>query len=144
MPPHLAAAPPDETSGSTGMADDRRDKDGGEGQGPFSEGDLARRFDRLSRALDGEKRERLKAAGTGPAGRTGYGAAMRLASEFIAGILVGAAIGWGIDQLFGSSPWGLIVFLLLGFVAGTLNVVRAAGGLSPRGSAANGKDAEPR
>jgi ATP synthase protein I len=40
---------------------------------------------------------------------------------------VGAAIGWGLDKLFGISPWGLIVFLLLGFAAGVLNVMRAAG-----------------
>jgi ATP synthase protein I len=126
------------------MADDNRQSDDRAGGRPFSESDLARRFDRLSRALDEEKRERLKAAKTSTAGRDGYGMAFRLASEFVAGILVGAAIGWGIDQLFGSSPWGLIVFLLLGFAAGTLNVVRAAGGLSPPGSAGGGEDAEPR
>jgi ATP synthase protein I len=131
------------TIGSTGMANDRRDKDDGAGRRPFSESDLARRFDRLSRALDEEKRERRKAAETSQARDSGYGTAFRLASEFVAGILVGAAIGWGIDQLAGSSPWGLIVFLLLGFAAGTLNVIRAAGGLSPPGSADGGGGAEP-
>ena len=50
---------------------------------------------------------------------------MRLASEFIAGILVGIGLGWGLDRLAGTSPWGLIGFLLLGFVAGVFNVVRA-------------------
>jgi ATP synthase protein I len=29
--------------------------------------------------------------------------------------------------LLGISPWGFIVFLLLGFVAGVLNVMRSAG-----------------
>jgi ATP synthase protein I len=51
----------------------------------------------------------------------------RLSTELVAGVLVGAAIGWGLDKLFGISPWGLIVFLLLGFAAGVLNVMRAAG-----------------
>lgn len=51
---------------------------------------------------------------------------MRLSSEFIAGILVGAALGWAVDQLLGISPWGLIVFLILGFAAGVLNLLRAA------------------
>jgi ATP synthase protein I len=32
-----------------------------------------------------------------------------------------------IDRWLKTSPWGLIVFLLLGFAAGVLNVVRAAG-----------------
>jgi ATP synthase protein I len=45
----------------------------------------------------------------------------------VAGVLVGAAIGWLLDRLLGISPWGLIVFLLLGFVAGVLNVMRSAG-----------------
>lgn len=53
--------------------------------------------------------------------------AMKISSEFIAGVLVGALIGWFIDRVAGTSPWGLIVFLLLGFGAGVLNVLRSAG-----------------
>jgi ATP synthase protein I len=41
---------------------------------------------------------------------------LKLSSEFIAGVAVGAGLGWVIDRLAGTSPWGLIVFLLLGFV----------------------------
>ena len=33
----------------------------------------------------------------------------------------------GVRRLFGTSPWGLIVFLLLGFAAGVLSVLRSAG-----------------
>ncbi|MBR0691607.1 AtpZ/AtpI family protein [Bradyrhizobium lablabi] len=51
----------------------------------------------------------------------------RLSSELIAGVAVGAAIGWGFDRLLSTSPFGFIVFLLLGFVAGVVNVVRSAG-----------------
>jgi ATP synthase protein I len=51
----------------------------------------------------------------------------RLSSELVAGVLVGGGIGWGLDRLLGISPWGLIVFLLLGFAAGVLNVMRSAG-----------------
>ena len=65
----------------------------------------------------------------------GYGNAFRLSSEFISAILVGAAIGYGIDWLLGTTPWAMIVFLLLGFVAGVMNVLRAAGEMSgPIGS----------
>jgi ATP synthase protein I len=49
----------------------------------------------------------------------------RLASEFVAAIIVGAGLGYGADLLFGTSPWGLIILLLLGFAAGVLNVIRA-------------------
>jgi ATP synthase protein I len=57
----------------------------------------------------------------------GFANALRLSSEFIAGVVVGAGLGWFIDRAFGTSPWGLIVFLLLGFCAGVLNVLRSAG-----------------
>ena len=53
--------------------------------------------------------------GAGAGGAAGYGQALKLSSEFIAGIAVGAGLGWIIDRLAGTSPWGLIVFLLLGF-----------------------------
>src|SRR6267154_77547 len=52
---------------------------------------------------------------------------LRLSSELVAGVLVGAALGWGFDRLLSTSPFGFIVFLLLGFVAGVVNVVRTAG-----------------
>jgi ATP synthase protein I len=58
---------------------------------------------------------------------SGYARGFRLSSELVAGVVVGAGLGWGIDRLFGVSPWGLIVFLLLGFAAGVLNVMRSAG-----------------
>jgi ATP synthase protein I len=52
---------------------------------------------------------------------------LRLSSELVAGVVVGAALGWGFDRLLSTSPWGLIVLLLLGFTAGVINVMRAAG-----------------
>ena len=51
----------------------------------------------------------------------------RLSSELIAGVIVGALIGWGLDHLLSTSPWGLIVFVLPGFTAGVVNVIRSAG-----------------
>jgi ATP synthase protein I len=58
---------------------------------------------------------------------SGYARGFRLSSELVAGVLVGAAVGWALDRMLGISPWGLIVFLLLGFTAGVVNVMRAAG-----------------
>lgn len=60
----------------------------------------------------------------------GFGDALRLSSEFISAILVGAGIGFLIDHFAGTSPWGMIIFLLLGFVAGVVNVLRSAGKMS--------------
>jgi ATP synthase protein I len=68
-----------------------------------------------------------ESGGQPSSGLSGLGQAMRIGSEFVAGVIVGAVIGYTIDRLFGTSPWGMIVFLLLGFAAGTLNVIRTAG-----------------
>jgi len=51
--------------------------------------------------------------------------AMRASSELIAAILVGGAIGWGLDWLMHTKPAFTIVFFLLGVAAGVWNVVRA-------------------
>jgi ATP synthase protein I len=67
---------------------------------------------------------------------SGYARGFRLSSELVAGVLVGAGIGWALDRLLGISPWGLIVFLLLGFAAGVVNVIRAAGVAPGSGSGA--------
>lgn len=73
-------------------------------------------------------------------GKTGMAAALRLSSEFVAGVLVGAAIGWAIDRWAGTSPWGLIIFLLLGFAAGVLNVLRSTGQVAEFGQAGRRRD----
>ena len=59
--------------------------------------------------------------------RKGYAQAMKLSSEFIAAIIVGAVLGYIFDRFVGTAPWGMIILLLLGFCAGVLNVLRAAG-----------------
>lgn len=115
----------------------------GGSDGPHADADLARRLDRLSRDLASEKQERAAAERPAPS-RSDYGQALKLASEFVAGVLVGAALGWGLDRLAGTSPWGLIVLLLLGFCAGVLNVVRAAGRMSgPTATKHRGEGEEP-
>jgi len=59
----------------------------------------------------------------------------RLSTELVAGVLVGAFIGWALDAWLGTRPWGMIVFLLLGFAAGVVNVMRAAGVMRGPGQA---------
>ncbi len=68
---------------------------------------------------------------------SGIALGFRLSSELVAGVLVGGGIGWGLDRLLGISPWGLIVFLLLGFTAGVLNVMRSAGVIAKQSERSN-------
>lgn len=50
---------------------------------------------------------------------------MRMATEFVAAIIVGGLIGWVLDRWLGTTPWIFLVFFLLGCVAGVLNLMRA-------------------
>jgi ATP synthase protein I len=95
---------------------------------------LSARLQRLGEGL-GSARGRVvlpseDAGGDRATAASGYARGFRLSSELVGGVLVGAGIGWLIDRLLGIAPWGFIVFLLLGFVAGVLNVMRSAGVVS--------------
>ncbi|MDP2124287.1 MAG: AtpZ/AtpI family protein [Parvibaculum sp.] len=57
---------------------------------------------------------------------TAMGVAFRLVTELVAGVFVGAAIGWVLDSWLGTRPWFLLVFFFIGAAAGILNVYRAA------------------
>ena len=101
------------------------------------EGEMRARLDALKGRLErraAEKRQRVAAAAVPSAGGFGDGAGVALGlqagGEFVAAIILGGAIGWGLDWLLGTRPWLLIVFFLLGTVAGVKNVIRVA---SPKG-----------
>ena len=75
--------------------------------------------------------ERHKTAGSGgkPSGfgkAGGFGAAIRVAVDLVAGVAVGVGIGWVLDRWLGTSPWLLVVFFVLGSAAGIMNVMRTA------------------
>lgn len=70
----------------------------------------------------------------GLADNKGMAYGLKIGSEFVSAILVGAAFGWVLDKWLGTTPFGLIVFLILGFAAGVLNVMRATGQLAHPGS----------
>ncbi len=88
-------------------------------------------------ALSSLRRRVAKARETGSAGtsqneppQSAASLALKMGGEFGAAILVGAAIGWGIDQLAPTDPWGLVGGVIMGFAAGVTNVVRAASAYS--------------
>jgi ATP synthase protein I len=73
---------------------------------------------------------------------TQMGIAFRFATELVAALVVGGAMGWGLDWLFGhfgfhTKPWLMIVFFLLGAAAGIRNVMRAANELNTQMAASN-------
>lgn len=56
---------------------------------------------------------------------SGLGIAMRMGTEFVVSILIGGAIGWYLDMWMGSTPFMLFLFVMFGFAAGTMNILRA-------------------
>jgi ATP synthase protein I len=105
----------------------------GNGDRSSEEAALSERLGNLDRRLSEFRDRTIKTeqpAGDGEDGAARASAmalGFRLSSELIAGVVVGAGIGWGFDRLLSTSPFGFIVFTLLGFVAGVVNVVRSAG-----------------
>jgi ATP synthase protein I len=96
-------------------------------------GDISDRLNDLSSRLAAEKSQKAKEEKPNMQyqSATGYSKGYRLISEFVAGILVGGLLGYGIDYAAGTLPLFLIVFLLAGFGAGILNMSRAANRTSP-------------
>ncbi len=80
---------------------------------------------RIARARQ-EGAEIQSARSARQSGMTGMGRGFRLATEFIAAILVGGVLGYALDVWLGTQPIALVVLLLIGFAAGVLNVIRAA------------------
>ena len=109
------------------MSDARENGDRGKQQ--TNEAALSARLQRLNEGL-GRARGSQSSDSPGAdraATASGYTRGFRLSSELVAGVVVGAGLGWLIDRWLGISPWGLMIFLLLGFAAGVLNVMRSAG-----------------
>jgi ATP synthase protein I len=124
------------------MSDARENGDRGKEQ---TDEALSARLQRLNEGL-GQRRKSGQSSEESEADRaataSGYANGIRLSSELVAGVAVGGGLGWLIDRWFGISPWGLLIFLMLGFAAGVLNVMRSAGVVASNslGGPSNRKD----
>ncbi len=96
--------------------------------------ELRARLDRLSKALEDRRTQEEGQQVQGEAAAAGRGMTLgfRVLADLLAGILVGAGIGWLLDRWLSTKPYLMIVFLFLGTAAGILNVMRAASGGPPR------------
>lgn len=89
--------------------------------------ELSKRLRELDRRLDESRPAPQKPAASRAPVNAGFGMALRYGADFVGAVVVGAALGWGVDRLFGTTPFGLIALLIVGFAAGVLNVMRSAG-----------------
>ena len=52
--------------------------------------------------------------------------AWRMVIEMVSGLGIGFGIGYGLDAVFGTQPWLMVLFTLLGFAAGVNVMIRTA------------------
>lgn len=87
--------------------------------------DLAKK---IKDARNRQDRERPAASPLGSPAAGGTAKAMRAATDLVAALAVGGGLGYAIDHWLGTKPWGMIILLFLGFIAGFLNIYRAETG----------------
>src|SRR5471030_1870977 len=105
-------------SGLRSMAEGTNDGGNGSRDKSSDEAALSARLGSLDHRLS-KIRDSRKIRTDQPGAESGNGAArssamargFQLSSELIAGVVVGALIGWAIDHWLPTSPWGLIVFV---------------------------------
>lgn len=67
--------------------------------------------------------------------------AWRMVIELVSGMLLGLAIGYGLDAAFGTLPVFLVIFALLGFVAGVRTMLGTARAMAQGDTKKNGEKA---
>lgn len=77
--------------------------------------------------LDPVEPSPYEAAGKGSGG-SDMGLGLRIGVELVAGVILGLLLGLGLDKWLGIAPWGLIVGVFIGALAGFMNVYRVANG----------------
>ena len=93
------------------------------------------KLDELDSRIRAARRSREPKRGRQGDKFTAAGMAWRMTLELVIGGFVGAAMGWGLDKLFGTLPLFLIVFIFLGFAAGIRTVLRSADELQKKQAA---------
>ena len=87
-----------------------------------------RRLDDLDAKLDGVQARRkaeVEAQQDKVLHSLGMAYGLRMSSELVAAIIVGGLVGYALDRWLGTMPWLFLLFFVLGFAAGILNVTRA-------------------
>ena len=70
--------------------------------------------------------EQQRTSSRSKSGVSDIGVGAKVVVDLVAGGGFGGGIGWSLDWWLGTKPWLLVAFLMLGFVAGLLNVIRTA------------------
>ena len=88
------------------MSDDGAQDGRGTGRRRAEGDDLSARLERLETRLD-RKRPAAPPPGAASSEPSAMGRAFRMSAEFVAGVLAGGGLGYLLDRVAGTSPWGL-------------------------------------
>lgn len=92
----------------------------------------------LDERLDSLEARRARKPGVMGSDTRAAGDGYRLLGELVGGILGGLGLGWGLDRIAGTTPWGMIGGLLIGLVVSVFAVVRQASRMSAKITAEQG------
>ena len=85
--------------------------------------DLKEISTRLEIAKKKIKKKQIKNNGSNTAS---LGKALKISTELVAAVVVGATLGFILDNWFDTRPWLTISFFFMGVAAGILNVIKSA------------------
>ena len=85
--------------------------------------DLKEISTRLEIAKKKIKKEQIK---NNSSNTTSLGKALKISTELVATVVVGATLGFILDNWFDTRPWLTISFFFIGVAAGILNVIKSA------------------
>ncbi|MEE2694944.1 MAG: AtpZ/AtpI family protein [Pseudomonadota bacterium] len=71
-----------------------------------------------------QKLDELKPKAKNPNYKSGYGLGLKISLDLISSTIVGILIGLGIDKIFSTKPIFFVIFLVLGIIAGFINLYR--------------------
>ena len=77
---------------------------------------IKKRIDKLEKSEDSSNNKLQN--------KSGISFGFRIGVEIVAAIIVGTSIGIIVDKYLGTKPFGLIIFFILGALAGFLNIYR--------------------
>jgi len=95
----------------------------------MSEGQDKRAFEQRLQAAEDAAQGPVRESAAKQAGsaQRAFELAMRLGVEMVAAMVIAVVIGWGLDRLFHTRPWLMIIMVPVGMAAGIRNLVRASG-----------------
>ena len=71
-------------------------------------------------------KDELKSKELKKEGSSSMGIALKMGTEFVAAVFVASFIGFHVDKWLQTTPIFIIIFFIIGSVAGILNVVRSS------------------